>query len=162
MFVFRHRSRWLAPIVLTLAAATRVHAGQDATLVTPPPNVVLPNPNGEPLGPYGGLEAGAYVARVGDPSATWFNPAGLSRATTTEISGSAGFYQVTTVSPTALPNRGGSVQQVPSIFGFSVQFRDNWTVGFALPTNISWTQETDAQLVHGTAQQRERFGYSSS
>ena len=35
---------------------------------TPPPNLVLDNYNSVPVGPYGGLEGPAYVARVSDPS----------------------------------------------------------------------------------------------
>jgi hypothetical protein len=50
-------------------------------VATVPPNVVLSNYDNVPVGPFGGLEGSAYVARVGDPSAAWFNPAGLSRQT---------------------------------------------------------------------------------
>mgnify|MGYP003694658757 CR=1 FL=1 len=76
---------------------------------TPPPNLVLDNYNSVPVGPCGGLEGSAYIARVGDPSAAWFNPAGLARQSTAQISGSAGVYQSTSVTPTSLPNRGGSL-----------------------------------------------------
>jgi hypothetical protein len=48
-------------------------------VATVPPNVVLSNYHNVPVVPFGGLEGSAYVARVGDPSAAWFNPAGLSR-----------------------------------------------------------------------------------
>src|SRR5262245_8988919 len=93
-----------------LLFAVRPALAQDIDpLVTPPPNVVLPNPNGVPVGPFGGLEGGAYVARVDDPSAAWFNPAGLSRAKTAQITGSAGLYQFTTVAPSSLPNPGGAL-----------------------------------------------------
>ena len=59
-------------------------------VVTPPPNLVLANYNSVPVGPFGGLEGTAYVARVGDPSAAWFNPAGLAKQDAPQISGSAG------------------------------------------------------------------------
>src|SRR5262245_30787828 len=75
--------------LLSLVVAPAFGQGGDP-LLTPPPNVVLPNANGVPVGPFGGLEGGAYVARVDDPSSAWFNPAGLSRAKTGQISGSAG------------------------------------------------------------------------
>src|SRR4029450_3016480 len=68
-------------------------------VATVPPNVVLSNYDNVPVGPFCGLEGSAYVARVGDPSAAWFNPAGLSRQTGVQISGSAGVYQWTAVSP---------------------------------------------------------------
>jgi hypothetical protein len=53
---------------------------------------VLSNYNSVAVGPFGGLEGFAFVARVGDPSAAWFNPAGLAREGTAQISGSAGVY----------------------------------------------------------------------
>ena len=59
-------------------------------VITPPRNIVLPNYNGVPVGPFGGLEGQAVVARVGDPSSAWFNPAGLARGEGPQISGSAG------------------------------------------------------------------------
>ena len=62
-------------------------------VVTPPPNLVLANYDSVPVGPFGGLEGSAYAARVGDPSAAWFNPAGLSRQRTAQISGSGGVYR---------------------------------------------------------------------
>ena len=79
----------LAAVAATLLTQP-IRAQQLDPLVTPPPNAVLPNANGVPVGPFGGLEAGAYAARVDDPSAAWFNPAGLSRAKTAQISGSGG------------------------------------------------------------------------
>ena len=152
-------------IVLAAMAATLltqpVRAQQLDPLVTPPPNAVLPNANGVPVGPFGGLEAGAYAARVDDPSAAWFNPAGLSRATTAQISGSGGLYQFTSVSPTSLPNSGGGLQQVPNLIGFSVRATQNCTLGLAIVTTNSWQQETDSELIFGTAASGERFGYSA-
>ena len=109
-------------------------------LVTPPPNVVLPNANGVPVGPFGGLEGGAYVARVDDPSAAWFNPAGLSRAKTAQITGSAGLYQFTTVAPSSLPNPGGALDQIPNLVGYSMNARKDCTMGFAIVTNNAGTR----------------------
>jgi hypothetical protein len=83
-------------------------AAQVEQVTTPPQNLILSNYNSVPVGPYGGLEGSAYVARVDDPSAAWFNPAGLARQSSAQVSGSAGVYQFTTVTPRALPNRGGS------------------------------------------------------
>jgi hypothetical protein len=107
------RSRSVLPLlVLSVLAGASSAWAQSDPLVTPPPNVVLPNANGVPVGPFGGLEAGAYVARVNDPSATWFNPAG--------------------------------------------------TAGFAIVTTNSWQQETNSEILLGTAASGERFGYSAS
>src|SRR5215471_2058715 len=156
--------RLLIPLVsvfLLLPAAHVVWAQTPDVLVTPPPNVVLPNVNGVPVGPFGGLEGGAYVARVDDPSAAWFNPAGLSRAKTAQITGSAGLYQFTTVAPNSLPNPGGSLDQIPNLVGYSMRATKDCTGGFALVTSNSWNQETDSELVLGDAAAGERFGYSA-
>src|SRR5262245_22233875 len=93
--------------------STRAWAQADV-VTTPPPNLVIANYNSTSVGPYGGLEGTAYAARVDDPSAAWFNPAGLARQATPQISGSAGVYQRTAVAPQALPNQGGSIQQLPN------------------------------------------------
>ena len=138
-----------------------VHPVFAQDLVTPPPNVVLPNSNGIPVGPFGGLEGGAYVARVNDPSAAWFNPAGLSRAKTAQITGSAGLYQFTTVAPSSLPNPGEALDQIPNLIGYSMNARKDCTMGFAIVTNNAWNQETDSELIIGNALSGERFGYSA-
>jgi hypothetical protein len=133
-------------------------------LVTPPANVLLPNYNNVPIGPNAGLEGSAHVARVGDPSAAWLNPAGLSRAESAEISGSSGLFQLVTVSPSTLPSTGGSVTQLPSLVGFTATNvgRKGLTVGLSVLTSSSWSQQTDSQIVFdrgvGGA---ERFAYSA-
>jgi hypothetical protein len=151
-------------LLVTLVPVLLVHsvfAQNVDQLVTPPPNVVLPNSNGVPVGPFGGLEGGAYVARVDDPSAAWFNPAGLSRAKTAQITGSAGLYQFTSVSPESLPNSGGALDQIPNLVGYSMNAFKDCTLGFALVTNNYWNQETDSELLFGNAASGERFGYST-
>jgi hypothetical protein len=151
----------LAISLLALLAALPASAQIDP-VTTAPVNLVLNNYDSVPVGPFGGLEGSAYVARVGDPSAAWFNPAGLARGETAQISGSAGVYQFTTVSPDALPNQGGSLQQLPNYVGFTFTPRRGYTVGTALINTISWTQETDSQLISTTAAgQQQRFAYSA-
>jgi hypothetical protein len=130
-------------------------------VVTPPPNLVLANYDNVPVGPFGGLEGSAYVARVGDPSAAWFNPAGLARESTAQISGSAGVYQFTSITPEQLPNRGGSFQQLPNFVGFTFVPRPRLTVGAALVTTNSWSQETDSELIAAVPGGQQRFSYSA-
>src|SRR5262252_4990989 len=153
-------------VTLVLAAflfllSSPVFAQTSDPLVTPPPNVVIPNPNGVPVGPFGGLESGAYVARVDDSSAAWFNPAGLSRATSAQITGSAGLYQYTRVSPSSLENKGSTFEQIPNLVGFSMRVTSDCTGGLAIVTSNSWKQETDSELILGTAAAGERFAYSA-
>jgi hypothetical protein len=144
---------------LSLLLSARA-AAQDA-VITPPQNLVLNNYDSAPVGPFGGLEGPAYVARVGDPSAAWFNPAGLARQDTAQISGSAGVYQFTSVTPEALPSQGGSLQQLPNYVGFTFTPRKGYTVGAALINTSSWVQETDSQVITTVPAGQQRFAYSA-
>jgi len=136
-------------------------AAQSDPVTTLPPNLVLSNYNSAPVGPYGGLEGSAYAARVDDPSATWFNPAGLARQASPQISGSAGVYERTAVAPTLFPSQGGSVQQLPAFVGFTFSPHKGFTAGGALLTTTSWSQETDSQLISPLPTGERRFAYSA-
>lgn len=137
-------------------------APQTTDLSRPPVNILLPNYNTVPVGPNAGLE-GAYVARVGDPSAGWINPAGLSRGEKTELSGASGLYDLTTVTPTGLPNSGGSFDNIPSLVGITVPkpLGGRWTVGLVLFTPNWWAQGTDAQTIANQTDSRVRLAYSA-
>jgi hypothetical protein len=152
-------------LVVALAAgalgAGSIPAAAQTAAVTPPPNIALPNYLGVPAGPFGGLESSASVARAGDPSSAWFNPAGLSRALGAEISGSAGLYQFTTVTPQALNESGGSTEQLPNFVGFTVKAGESLTAGLALVTTRSWVQNTDAQTFVLSGAEQARLLYSS-
>lgn len=149
-------------IASAATAASARGAPQTTDLAKPPVNILLPNYNTVPVGPNAGLE-GAYVARVGDPSAGWINPAGLSRGQTTELSGSSGLYELATVSPTGFPNSGGSFDSVPSLVGLTVPKRigGRWTLGLVVVTPIWWAQGTDSQTILDQTDSRIRFAYSS-
>jgi hypothetical protein len=149
----------LVHVAICLAAAPAL--AQVDQVVTPPENLVLSNYNSVPVGPYGGLEGSAYAARVADPSAAWFNPAGLARQAAAQISGSAGVYQHTSVSPAALPNQGGSYQQLPNAVGFSFSPRAGITVGAVLVTTNAWNQETDSEVFSTVPSGQQRFAYSA-
>jgi len=151
---------WLAVIFVGLGAA--IADAQTTDLAAPPANILISNYNNVPVGPNAGLESGAYVARVGDPSAAWINPAGLSRGQSAELSGSSGLYQLSTVAPSAFPNAGGSLQEVPSLVGFTVpKLAAHWTLGVAVLTPNFWTQGTDSQIITDRVDGRDRFAYSA-
>jgi hypothetical protein len=139
----------------------RTAGAQTEPVTTPPPNIVLPNYGGVPVGPYGGLESGAYTARADDPSAAWFNPAGLSRTTGTQISGSAGLYDLTNITTSNLTNNGGSFQQLPNLVGFTMKAGGSLTLGLAVLTANSWTQETDFQGITSSGGVQQRVSYST-
>ena len=149
-------------LALVVIGALPTYAfAQTDQVVTPPQNLVLPNYNSVPVGPFGGLEGSAYAARVGDPSAAWFNPAGLARQDSPQISGSAGVYERTSVTPDALPNTGGSIQQLPNYVGFTFTPTPHVTVGAAAITTQAWSQETDSELITTVPTGQQRFAYSA-
>jgi len=98
---------WMAAAIVMVSTRSFAQVTQETPVISPPPNIIVPNYNGIPTGPLGGLEGSAHVARAGDTSAPWFNPAGLPGAGT-QLSGSVGNYQFTTVTPKRLPDTGGS------------------------------------------------------
>jgi long-subunit fatty acid transport protein len=133
---------------------------QTSDVLTSPPNIVVPNYEGIPVGPFAGLEASAYVARTDDPSAAWFNPAGLSRAKGAQISGSAGLYQYTKLSPSIYPGAGSSVEHVPNLVGFTMQ-KGQLTGGVAILTPVSWSQTTNLEIFAPSGQNLERFSFNA-
>jgi len=148
-------------LLLVIWLISRQAAAQVDQVATPPPNLVASNYNSVPVGPYGGLEGSAYVARIDDPSASWFNSAGLAHQAAAQISGSAGVYQRTQVAPVALPDQGGSTQQLPNFVGFTFSPATGYTVGAALLATNSWNQETDSQLFSSVPSGQQRFAYSA-
>jgi hypothetical protein len=65
------------------------------------------------------------------------------------------------VTPEALPNRGGSIQQLPNFVGFTFAPRSRITVGAALLTRNAWNQETDSELISTVPNGQQRFAYSA-
>jgi len=147
-------------IFAVLVAVPLSALAQSPEVLTSPPNIVVPNYEGIPVGPFAGLEAGAYVARTDDPSAAWFNPAGLSRAKGAQISGSAGLYQYTKLSPSIYPGAGSSVEHVPNLVGFTMQ-KGQLTLGAAILTPVSWSQTTNLEVFVPSGPNLERFAYSA-
>jgi len=110
-------------------------------LTAVPFNILLPNYNSVAAGETGSLEANAFLVRAGDSSAAFFNAAGLALASRTSVSGSAGVFQMASVTPESLDNKGGSLQQIPSLFGLvlpKLLGRDRWAGGFSLTRVNAW------------------------
>ena len=158
------RSRMLLNLMVlgaVVAMPHRVRAQSIDQVATMPPNVVLGNYDSVPVGPFGGLEAGAYVARVSDPSAAWFNPAGLSREPAAQISASAGVYKWIAVSPEHLPHSGGSAQNIPNFVGGTFHLRGALNGGAVFLTTNSWLQDINSELFTPVQNGQERLGYSA-
>jgi hypothetical protein len=139
-------------------------AAQVPTIVAPS-NIILPNFNGQQPGLTGSLEVGAMVARGDDASSTWYNPAGLSRADSSSMTGSAGAGQWLWVSPNAFPNRADSATHLPVQLGFAWKEPFDflgWTAAFTFSSSNSWQDDLSSELQVGTAQAPERFAYAAS
>jgi hypothetical protein len=111
-----------------------------------PPNVILPNNYSLPIGQIGGLEGNAYTARAADPTALWFNPAGIAGANVSTVSASTGSFRVLTVSPQLLQGSGHSLDQLPAAVGLvqKTPFHwEAWTLGVAIVRTAAWSQSTD-------------------
>ncbi len=131
-----------AALASCLAAASA--AGQSLPAVAVPPiNITLPNYSSVAVGEIGSLEANALLVRASDSSTAWYNPAGLSLAEQSSLSGSAGTFQVVRITPEGLTSSGGSFQQIPSTVGFTVKnlFRSpEWAGGLSVAHVNAWSQ----------------------
>jgi len=65
---------------------------QTSTLLFPP-SIAITNYDRVPVGQEEALEAGAFVARVGDTASGWYNPAGMATLTRTAIGASASGFE---------------------------------------------------------------------
>lgn len=126
--------------------------------------VMIPNYNSVPVGEIGSLQAGAYLARVRDSSATWFNPAGLARADTSSVSGSAGAFQIVSAWPEGLRGTGSSFQQMPAAVGVVAKNPlglERWTGGFQVTRTGTWDLTADVSREFDVAAGVNRLTYSS-
>lgn len=126
-------------------------ASAPAQTITIPPNVLIPNNEGIPVGSLGGLEGNAFTARVADSTAGWFNPAGLAGAAASSASVSAGTFRFVSITDDTLPeSSGSSVSQVPAAVGLLVSKpwgKENLSLGFTVARTSAWTQSTEAQVL---------------
>jgi hypothetical protein len=160
------RFAWaLAWLIAVTWPATAVAQTAPPAVATAPLNILVPNYNSVAVGEIGSLEANAFLARANDASSAFFNPAGLTLATQTSVSGSAGVYQFASVAPESIPGKGGSLQQVPSLVGLVVPRllgKERWAAGFSLSRVNAWEQSSDLQREVTVAGGRERVAYSSA
>jgi hypothetical protein len=148
-----------------LAVLCATGAAAQVPVILAPPNIILPNFNGQQPGVTGSLEVGALVARGDDASATWYNPAGLSRLETSSMTGSAGAVQWMWVSPNAFPDKGYSSNHLPVQLGLAWKEPFDylgWTMAFNFSASNSWEHALSSELQVGTTQAPERFAYAAS
>ncbi len=138
-------------------------AGAQTSQVLFPPSIAITNYDRLLIGQEEALEAGAFVARVGDTTSGWYNPAGMAALTSTSIGASASGFETDVLSLEGVgKQRGGgmTIYQLPSFFG-AVLGRDvidseHWRIGFTITKPTSWNQEIVATVSGDT-----RISYSS-
>lgn len=109
-----------------------------------PKNMVLPNYDNVFIGTVEALEAGAYLARTEDASASFYNPAGLAAAPKTSLSASANGFYWTQLTSRALGQATSTSQfaSTPGHFAMVVGppfiDSDRLRLGFSLTKAVSW------------------------
>ena len=128
-----------------------------------PPSIAITNYDRVLVGQEEALEAGAFVARVGDTTSGWYNPAGMATLARTAIGASASGFETDLLSLEGIgKQRGGgmSIYQLPSFFGAvlgkEVIDSEQWRIGFTITKPTSWNQEIVGGLAGST-----RISYSS-
>jgi len=110
-----------------------------------PKALIFPNYDNVLVGQNQALEGGAYIARVDDAAANFYNPAGLVVSEKTSLNASSTGYVVTRVSSEALNTSISStkIDAVPGYFGVVVAppFTDarNLRLGVSVTRGVAWS-----------------------
>jgi long-subunit fatty acid transport protein len=150
--------RFLLALALLLAAPPALAQGNFFL----PPSAVLTNYDRVLIGQEEALESGAFVARVADSTAGWYNPAGLALVKRSVIGASATGYELTSIDLGQIQTSAGKVTlaQLPSYFGAvlggDVIASDRWRIGFSATKPTSW-----ATAVNGASLDGGSVNYSS-
>ena len=145
-----NRFRFAAVLLWTPAVAAA-----QALPVPIPKALIFPNYDSVLVGQNQALEGGAYIARAGDASANFYNPAGLVVSEKTSLNASSTGYIVTRLNSEALQTSISStkIDSVPGYFGVVVAppFTDarNLRLGASITRGVAWSpgaidQTTDA------------------
>ena len=133
---------------LRLAAAllwTPTVAAAQPIPIPIPKALIFPNYDNVLVGQNQALEGGAYIARAGDASANFYNPAGLVVSEKTSLNASSTGYTVTRLSSEALNTSISStkIDAVPGYFGVVVAppFTDarNLRLGISVTRGVAWS-----------------------
>jgi long-subunit fatty acid transport protein len=117
---------------------------------------VLTNYDRVLIGQEEALESGAFVARVADSTAGWYNPAGLARVRRSVIGASATGYELDVIDLGQIRAGAGKVTlaQLPSFFGVvlggDVIDSDAWRIGFSATKPTSWSAGVNGATVDGS------------
>jgi hypothetical protein len=153
-------------LLVPLAAAAQL-APVTNTPLGLPKALVFPNYDNVLVGKEQAIEGGAYIARVNDPSASFYNPAGLVQAERAAIDASSTGYaytkltsklsgdSVTVTKFDDLPGYIGAVAPVPWSDARNVR------IGFCITRASSWSPGAIDQSFAAPAQGFDRVSYAS-
>lgn len=147
--------RSLLALALLLAAPV---ASAQQTSIFLPPSAVLTNYDRVLIGQEEALESGAFVARVADSTAGWYNPAGLALVRRSVIGASATGYELSAIDLGDIRTSSGKVAlaQLPSYFGAvlggDVISSDRWRIGFSATKPTSWSAALNGATPDGSAE----------
>ena len=153
----------LAALVLGLPCA----APAQSVPVPIPKNVILPNYDNVFIGPVEALEAGAYLARTDDATASFYNPAGLAAAASTSLSASANGFFWTQLTSRALGQTTSTSQFASTAGHFGIVIgppfikSDRLRLGFSVTKPLSWTPAGTDQAFQSSPGTIPALTYSS-
>ncbi len=143
--------RW----TLLLALAALPVTAQTVS-ISAPTLFIAPNEGRNPAGQIEGSEAGAFAARASGVGSVFYNPAGLARSMKSSVSAASAAYEWTFYSGEVgdIADTGSRMSTNGRLFGFvvggEVLKNEKLSLGFAIPTPVSWKPTLQLSGVMGT------------
>jgi hypothetical protein len=136
------RAACLLPVIAICSTPSLVAQEEQPNFL---PSSMIPNYDRIRIGQNEGLEGSAFVARTGDASSNWYNPAGLASSDGTALNASANAYEYTSITTEGLDTKFGSgrFRSVGTFFGGVIgsPILKGRTVrlGFSLTKPVVWS-----------------------
>jgi hypothetical protein len=158
----------VAAVLLVPCAAL---AQSFAIPVPVPKNIILPNYDNVLVGRVESVEAGAYLARTEDATASFYNPAGLAAADRTAVTASASGFVWSLLRSRALgqSTSNSRIENTPGYFavviGKPILKNDRLRLGFSITNAVSWSPSGIDEVIEPNPGQRltytSRVGFST-
>ena len=135
--------------------------------ISAPSLFIAPNEGRNPAGQIEGTEAGAFTARAEGVGAVFYNPAGLAHSMKSSVSAASAAYEWTFYSGEVgdIADTGSRLSTNGRLFGFvvggEVLGSEKLSLGFAIPTPVSWKPTLQLSGVIGTGYSGAGMIYST-